>query len=224
MKLMRTDVSGVVKQAGGGFSLLEMLAVMAVITIMMAMLTPAIRSFSDTAGRRGAVNIVMNTLEQARVSALESGREVYVLFGRRSLPDEDGLMVLRETETGSGSYEQMTRWIKLPRGVLLFEPLSGKSVMKCGTGSLDSSRIAIKLPNMPASKPLSAICFTGSGQVAFPSASADLLIHISEGVRDGSGAEVRVTAKEASSLPFEIISLSKYTGRAQLDVTELAAN
>ena len=49
------------------FTLIELIAVMAIIAIMLALLAPAVGNFQSTAGRNGAVNILMNTMEQARV-------------------------------------------------------------------------------------------------------------------------------------------------------------
>ncbi|HEY5791666.1 MAG TPA: hypothetical protein VIS74_00110 [Chthoniobacterales bacterium] len=207
-----------------------MLAVMAIVTVLLAMLAPAVRSFSDTAGRRGAVNVVMNTLEQARVSALESGREVQVLFYRVAFPHEDRLVVIRELEDGSG-YEQLTKWLKLPKGVLLFKPTAGHSVFESAVPAsvltalpANLSTSALGNAGIRVVNGIAAIKFNASGQVAYPTDSSQLLLHLSEGVRDEDGVEARITQKQAASLPFEIISLSKYTGRAQLDITELAAN
>lgn len=210
-----------------GFSLIEMLAVMAVIAVMMSLMAPAIRGFSDTAGRRGAVSVVMNTLEQARVAALESGNDVYVVLCRQATPNEDRMMVLRETEAGTGKYDQLTRWVTLPKGIILFDPTNGPiSILDGGVGSFDRTRSPVSIPEdseLPTGKGLVVMKFNGSGQVAYPT-TGKLWLHISEGVRDMSGAEARVGNKVANSLPFEIITMSKYTGRSQLDVTELASN
>jgi len=208
--------------------MVEMLAVMAILAVMMTLLAPAVRSFSDTAGRRGAVNTVMNALEQGRVAALESGRDVYVLFYRVAFPNEDRLMVVRQTEDGSG-YEQLTRWLKLPKGVMLAKPNAGHSVFESllpADVALPANLTAAKLGSSGVTVVggVSALRFNSSGQVAFPVDSSQLILHLSEGTRDGSGAESRVSQKKSAGLPFEIITLSKYTGRAQLDVTELASN
>jgi prepilin-type N-terminal cleavage/methylation domain-containing protein len=210
-----------------GFSLVEVLAVMAVVAVMMSLLVPAIQGFSDTAGRRGAVSTVMNTLEQARVAALESGSDVFVVICRQATPNEDRMMVLRETETGIGKYDQLTKWVKLPKGIIFFDPTSGPaSILDAGVGGFDRSRSPVAIPEdstLPTNKGLVAVKFNGSGQVAFPT-TGKLWLHISEGVRDMSGAEARVDGKVANALPFEIITMAKYTGRAQLDVTQLASN
>jgi prepilin-type N-terminal cleavage/methylation domain-containing protein len=209
------------------FSLIELLSVMAVLAVMAALLAPAIQGFSSTAGRRGAVTLVMNTLEQARVAALESGRDVFVVFCRQATPFEDRIVVLRESETGAGNYDQLTKWIKLPKNILFFDPANGPaSILDAGVGSFARARSPVALPAdnaLPTGKGLVALKFNGSGQVAFP-ATGRLWLHLSEGARDMSGTETRAGQKEAKGLPFEIITMARYTGRAQLDVTDLAAN
>lgn len=214
------------KYSQRGFSLIEMVTVMAVVVIIMSLLVPTISNFTNTFGRRGGVTILMNTLEQARVAALESGRDVYVVFCRKAVPEQDSMIVLREPESGTGPYEQLSGWIKLPQHIILFDPPSGpSSILDAGVGTFVRGNSPVNIPsdaNLPAGKGLVAMKFNGSGQISFPS-SGKLWLHIAEGVRDNTGAEARMTASRLN-LPFEIVSLSKYTGRAQLDVTELAGN
>lgn len=221
MKYAFAGSLGSAKTTKGAFSMVEMLAVIAVISIMMAMLAPAVKGFSETAGRRGAVNVVMNTLEQARVSALESGRDVYVLFYRKSFPNEDGLAVIRQMENDSG-YEQVSRFQKLPKGVLLAKPGAGASLID----SLLSGSITLP-QNLEASKmgvgQIAAIKFNASGQASTLN-NAPLRLYISEGTRDGAGNESQSSKKATAGLPFDIVSIAKYTGRVELDVTTVAAN
>ena len=82
------------------FTLIEMLAVIA---IMMALIAPAVGNFGSTAGRKGAVNILMNTMEQARVAALESGRDrsaVYLALGRPVVTEPSGAAAFLPAESG----------------------------------------------------------------------------------------------------------------------------
>ena len=55
------------------FSLLELLAATAIIALLAGLLAPVLQGLTSPTGRKGAVTIVMNTLEQARVSAIETG-------------------------------------------------------------------------------------------------------------------------------------------------------
>jgi prepilin-type N-terminal cleavage/methylation domain-containing protein len=202
-----------------GFSLIELLAVMAVVAVMTSLLLPSISGLSGTAGRRGAVNTVMNTLEQARVSAVESSRPVYVVFWRRVFPESDALMVLRESDSGTGNYEQLTRWIKLPKGVLLHQPAVGQSVLSLDPAAvLDQSRMPNR-PTLGTGESINAIVFNETGGVSFPTTKANRKLIISEGIRGEGGTEALLSAKKQTSGGFEIISLSRYTGRSQLDVS-----
>ena len=97
-----------------GFSLLEVLCVTAIISILVALAGPSLSGFTSPLGRKGAVTIVMNTLEQARVSAIETGEEVVVLFWKKNgtlatNPDEqDSMVILRKNDTTS-TWVQPTR-------------------------------------------------------------------------------------------------------------------
>ena len=211
------------KYRGRGFSLVELLAVMAVIAVMSALLVPSIAGFSSSAGRRGAVTTVMNVFEQARVAALESGRSVYVVFSRPDYPDQDAVMVVRETEDGTGQYEPLSRWIKLPKGVLLHSPAVGDSVLSATNPStlvFDPARLPVAPPSS-ASAGLKVMIFNDQGALAFPTAKVNRKLIISEGIRGAGGTEAIISDKKQSSGGFEIISIAQYTGRAQLDVTTL---
>lgn len=204
-----------------GFSLVELLVVIAVIVVMVAAMAPAISGFSSTAGRRGAVNILMNTFEQARVAALEGGKPVYVVLWRRVFPEQDAVAVLRETDDGSGAYERLTRWIKIPKNVLLHQPAAGASAL-----SVTAPASIFSLTRMPESfsvasgESINVIVFNESGGLSFPTTKANRKLIISEGVRGNGGTEALLSdTKQRDKGGFEIISISPYTGRAQLDVS-----
>jgi hypothetical protein len=185
---------------------------------MMALIAPAIGNFGSTAGRKGAVNILMNTMEQARVAALESGRDVHVVFWKRRFPERDAIMVVREPDPDSTTttYELLTRWIKMPKGVLLYgndNPTS--TILDGGTNGLRLS----ELPGDVAEADIAVLTFNGFGGVDFPkSPSAPLMLFIADGVRGTDGNEA-VFRKDTGI--FEIISLRRYTGRASLEVSAI---
>lgn len=207
------------------FSLIELLAVMAVIAIMTSLLLPSISGLSNSAGRRGAVNSLMSTFEQARIAALESGRTVFVIFARPDFPEQDAVMVVRENESGTGPYEILSRWRKLPKGILLHSPtLSSGSVDSIlsapvlGSG-FDAARLNSPIVGTAAN--LRVLAFNEQGAVAFPMGKGFRKLIVSEGVRGQGGTEAVISNKKQTAGGFEIISLAQYTGRAQLDVTTL---
>ncbi|MEI6395796.1 MAG: prepilin-type N-terminal cleavage/methylation domain-containing protein [Verrucomicrobiota bacterium] len=208
-----------------GFSLLELLVVVAVMAVMASLMLPAIAGFSSTAGRRGAVNILMNTFEQARVAALESGRPVYVIFYRRIFPDSDAIMVVRDPEDGLSTtpLERLTKWIKLPKGVLLHDPGAANILSQALPPEIGTTRLS-PAPQLASGEILNAIKFNESGGIEYPSGSAAGVrqLFLSEGFRGSGGNEGAISNRKKSQGiggGFEVISLSRYTGRAQLDVT-----
>ncbi|MFV0415204.1 MAG: Tfp pilus assembly protein FimT/FimU [Chthoniobacterales bacterium] len=203
------------------FGLVELLVVMAILGVLLALMTPAFLSFSGTAGRRGAVNTVMNTLEQARVAALEAGRDVYVVFWRKddSINGVDAIGVFRETEDGTGNYEQLSKWLQLPRRILLHKPTSGLNIFSAsGISGFEQSRV----PASAASTGLNdfgIVKFSSNGTVLYPDTSKENVIILAEGERSGGTDR---TADRGNL--FEIISVAKYTGRPTLEVSSIPTN
>jgi prepilin-type N-terminal cleavage/methylation domain-containing protein len=206
------------------FSLVEMLFVVAVIAILLTLLVPAIRGFASVGARKGAVTTVMNTLEQARIAAIEQGRDVLVLFwmknGVAGSPDEpDTLIVLRRPESGSG-WEQISRWIPLPRGVIFHGEDADSEILT--NSSVLSQVTDAELQLLPGSpKPLranlGALLFNASGAVQKGTSASNLRIALTEGQRDTTGAIVVDFHKGG----YEVIAVAHYTGRATLDITTL---
>ena len=220
----------------GAFTLIELIAVMAIITIMLALLAPAVGNFQSTAGRNGAVNILMNTMEQARVAALESGRTVYVVFHRQVFPEQDAIMVLRAPDptTSKPNYEQLTKWIKLPKGVLLHEigktdilaqnmPPTSSSTGSSDEVTLDPSLSPTPLIPKQSGEKFNVLAFNAYGGVSYPTVSPNskLMLIVSEGVRGDGGTEAVLSTKKETAGGFEIITLRRYTGRASLEVSTL---
>lgn len=201
-----------------GFSLIELLTVVAIMAMLMTLSIPAISGFTSPAGRKGAVTIVMNTLEQARVSAIETGREVVVLFWKKNgtsgtQPDEqDAMVVLRRNETDT-DWDMVTRWIKLPTGVIFHAADTGSMILS----TMPDANMISPLPSpAPLASHIGHIKFHSSGAVKSP--NAGLQIAFTEGQRDTSGS---VVVKKQKSGGQEVISLARYTGRSTMDIVEL---
>ena len=190
-----------------GFSLLELLSVIAIVAILMTLLLPAIASMSGTAGRRGAVNIVMNTIDQARVAALEQGREVHVVFARRNAPEPDAIMVVRNDPTNAPT-EKLTRWIPLPKGVIF----SKQGVFEDQNPPVSQTQLS-QLGSTGSISEIGVLTFGPSGTVKYPRGNDNTRrVHLSDGVRQGSSDTWRTAG-------LDIISVARYTERPQLDVT-----
>ncbi len=205
------------QRRAAAFSLVELIAVMAIMVVMMSLLAPTLSNFGGTLGRKAAVTTLMNTFEQARVAALETGAEVTVIFRIRPFPEQDSIMVVRERLQwddlpGTGPI-QLTKWIELPEKTLLFSrsPLL-KSITK--PPSLPSSYTP---PGELSKDTLAYLAFTPRGTVLTP-AGSDLTLFVTEGARNQAGQELRMLG-DGDVSPLERIALARYTGRARLDVT-----
>lgn len=207
-----------------GFSLLEMLVVVAVIAIMMALMLPAIAGFSSTAGRRGAVNILMNTFEQARVAAIESGQTVYVGFADADFPVEDmryaAFVVFREAtdeeKTSGKSYVVLKKWTRLPKSIAFKN--TSKSLVGADELKKSFAGLASLMGSAQSDERFPCVAFNSSGAVEEP--ANNLRVFLYEGYFAGGQDNFtrNKNIQEAAGL-FEQISLSRYTGRAQLDIT-----
>ena len=202
-----------------GASLLELLSVSALIVLMAGLLYSSIGSFSSSAGRRGAVNILMNAFEHARIAALESGQTVHVGFADKDFPVEEmrykAFLVFRETSdeeraAGAKDYLVLKKWTKLPGNVAL-KRMADSVVPESGGRTFPGLNEV--LPNSQSDETFPCLSFNSSGAVSGASNPIELFLY--EGYFSGD----RDIQTRRSGELFEKISLSRYTGRVQFNVT-----
>jgi len=109
---------GSLLRQSAAFTLLELLAVVAIIGIMSALLTPAVRGLLGVSGPRGGVNILSAALEQARLSALESGVPSYAGLTVDTNAGHSAVLVFRDPRGNeTNKLVPVTRWVRMPQGV-----------------------------------------------------------------------------------------------------------
>ncbi|MEX1118157.1 MAG: hypothetical protein WEB60_05115 [Terrimicrobiaceae bacterium] len=206
--------------------MIELLVVVAMVVLMMSLLLPALSGWGSSAGRRGAVTMVMNTLEQARVAALESGQTVYVGFADEDFPTLDmqysAFLVFRdateeEKAAGGPNYVILKKWTRLPKNIS-FKRVANSMVPQT-TASTQFSGLGSSLPAALSDERFPHVAFTSSGSVQGGGLVPPLFIY--EGYfANGQDNFTRNAAEQSSSAGlFEKITISRYTGRVQLDVT-----
>ncbi len=109
-----------------GFTLIEIMVVVALVAVLSALTLPALRGLTGTSGVRGGVNTVLATLDQARAAAIENGANVYVGFPPAGFSDPrdpgtafSSLIVFRgpRPDEPPDTYKPISRWVRLPSGV-----------------------------------------------------------------------------------------------------------
>ena len=120
-----------------GFTLVELLVVMAIIILLLAATLPALRGPMGVSSRRGAVNTLLGVLDQARALAISENRATYVVFprppsptgspGSPSTPSSSGTpasdksarayAVFADVDDLSKPPQQRSNWFTLPTGI-----------------------------------------------------------------------------------------------------------
>jgi prepilin-type N-terminal cleavage/methylation domain-containing protein len=211
-----------------GFSLLELLCTIAIMSMMGGAIALAVPGFRSTYERRAAVDNVMNTLEQARVAALQAGENVHVIFARPKdgASGSDAMIVVGDSPLGAATTGNIfyTKWIRLPKDVRFRGDAD-----TLGIGTLPDGITAAALPQLPSltgDMDYSGVTFNSTGQVTFP-ASGNLTMALYEGTRTGggtdmaAGASAKATQGLSDSGLYEVIRIARYSGRARADVGTL---
>lgn len=204
-----------------GFTFAELLVVMTVMVILLAMAGPAIRGLGGGAGRRGAVNMVVSAVEQARVTAALEGASTYLVVA-----DMDGVdpapsgadkasmyeqyhykafAIFREDSNPTNPPVQVSPWRSLPPGIAIrkssqLEPRGTRFFAFPAAGT--TGRVSapyLKLNTL--------------GEIEQPDFVGPASIRIFQGISSAT-AEVATSAKAE-----EVISVSRFTGRATYQVS-----
>ena len=206
-----------------GFTLLELLVVIGIISILLVAVIPAVTSLSKSSGRKGAISNLLGAIEQARALAIKDGKSAYVAFATGSLPSADlqreygyrAYAIFEDDATGNPNV-QVTNWKKLPTGVSLRAINRLASVT-----SVTANGDQLNFPFTPAgssASPLSFYCieYNPSGEVLHPGSTNPIVLGLFEGLATQS-SETVTSQKDSNGEPLaaEYISIARLTGRAE---------
>jgi len=216
------------QRSKSGFTLVELLVVVGIMLALLGTLGVALAGSSGQRARQGAINLVLNTFEQARVAALENGTDVYVAFADGDLVGVEDearyrtFIVFRDRTSsdqppagaGVSRFVFLTDWKRLPRGVS-FKSESNSIVNRA------RSQVVVEaedgFPRVAAGQALPALIFNASGAVRAP-ATGPLQLFLYEGYFNGS---TDVVTGGAGSGLFERFELARFTGRIRHEVSTL---
>ena len=147
-----------------------MLVVMAIITLLLVAVLPAVRGLSNAGSRRGAVGTLLGVLDRARMMAISDGLATYVVFacpagdGQKLKPELWGhaYAIYQDHDNILFTPEQRTPWMQLPTGMAF--------KIDAGTGGQFAS-VTNRYPPTPTdpSFPVSAGALSSGGGRAVPS-------------------------------------------------------
>jgi len=200
-----------------------------IVVILAAVSAPSLMQISNSAGRKGAVNVLLNAFEQARVAALTSGENTYVGFATELNFDAPSDYLYRafiifrdssvdEKSNGAGNYIVLSKWEFLPKNIYFKE--ERLTIVGDENGALHTVTIDDSIPGLSSGRAMPVIEFNDFGAVAAPVRASrndpPISLFISENFYTASNPQGQQTGGY-----FERISFSRFTGRAQLDITTL---
>ncbi|HJT81800.1 MAG TPA: hypothetical protein VJ719_11425 [Chthoniobacterales bacterium] len=195
-----------------------MLVVIAIITVLVVALVPAVNSISKSSGRKGAVSGLLGAVEKARSLAIKDGQATYIVFPDKIDGGSDEIIqrysyrsyaIFEDDSATPGAIKQMTPWQNLATGISI------------RSGSLNYLANSLEFPFTPLGSGTNAkfpfLKFTPTGEID-PATTRDattttgtIQIGVFEGFVDKDGNDKKTSANDFS----ESIEISRLTGRAQ---------
>ena len=216
-----------------GFSLVELLIVMAIAGALLVMVAGRGDGWGEQAAQRGAISQVASALDRARAHAIandsyaafvvagpdaqdKAWRQVAVVAVRELPGGGDFPFELADAsdvpgmEAPADPIDLVMPWIDLPKGLIVFGRIHGAPVE-----SLVDDTATLKVPTLK-NGPLiggKVIVFNGQGAVVYPTQKSRRVARIAPGEGDGSDARI-LQPDLADAMPAAFVE--RFTGRIRL--------
>lgn len=207
-----------------GFTLVEVLVVMAIMAVMLVLGASLFRGMGEGESRQAVQSLILAGLNNAQTRALASGEPVALVM----TPYEQGregqlgrsftLFEVRKDDVTDDfvAGRQLRRWAQLP-GRFIFS--KGETVSESGQNAFDQPpvvSISVRDSSSGAGRVIEmpAIIFGGSGSVIWPAGAGELEVHLSEGSIQG-GLAVGTGRALEDWRQREVILVGRQTGRAR---------
>lgn len=202
-----------------GFSLIEMLVVIAIMSIVMVAAIPILSNTASSA-RQASREIIKAHLQQARAHAISSGNATAIAIpvlntgselGARAITlfeveyDGDDYIVMNDPDTGQQA--QLQRWQTLPGNFHFVTALNVSGSNATIMESTDRLETSFKGENITCH----LIVFSSNGQIVRPAEEVNLII--AQAVRQGGS--LRLTDRTDSEPVYEIFQVNRLTGRTR---------
>jgi len=194
------------------FSLVELLVVMAVITMLVSLAVPALQGVRARSLVNGG-NMVADLIQQARQNSMSRGVcTALVMVNNKKEDWNNRLFMLVDLAPGAARWNPVTPWVELPEGILVDLDESRNF-----TSSLPVLPCALNLPprngeSIDASKCVWQV-FTPGGGLADSAGMANepQVLRLVQGMLNGG--QVQLTAREN----YYDVVINRFTGIAKID-------
>lgn len=151
-----------------GFSLLEVLATLVVITTAMGFTLPVWKGSRDSLQRDQAIRLAMGVLQNARHIAIATGLETHVLLQKQELQKQAALLIFQTKDivdrATNTSPRLLSKWIPLPPGY----SWQWKEARHERTDDFPKIHIPSSFPSLPSDADWIVLSFGPTGNVTFP--------------------------------------------------------
>ena len=198
-----------------GFTLLELLVVIGIISLLLVAVIPAVTSLSKSSGRKGAISNLLGAIEQARAEAIKSGQATYVVFPTfaTASPTTErynykSYAIFGDDPATPATPKQFSNWKTVPTGVAFrTAPLASLADM-----SALVTTVPAFTPATGTTPIFHCLKFNANGEVEspIPQRGVPISVEIFEGFVAGN-------AEKPTSNPivYEKINIAPLTGRAE---------
>ena len=197
------------------FSLIELLAVIAILTILAGIAIPVLSNSSQNA-RRTSREIVKNHLHQARAHAIATRNHTALIIPvRESGANWPCVMSLAETKKKNGKYvpienehgssSPLQRWTKLPRNMDLIP----NAMLECELMTILDHEEKLNILDRGKETECHMIVFAPNGQIDYPPAGTTIHIAIAQVDRG------QIADRSDSKPVFDLLLVNRLTGKAK---------
>ena len=177
-----------------GFSLLELMMTVALISVLMALMIPCWGAITRSRSRQAGTTLVMETLELARTAAITGKTDVWVVFRNEGGSSHGSLRILSRQGT---RIQPLGPWQKLPAGISFLGGVDSFMKEK-PPGEVLSSSLGTQVRTND--EDFGSVMFQRSGGIGMP--------------LPGSNALQLELANNPDTNACSTITLSRATGRA----------
>lgn len=216
-----------------GFSLVELLVVMAIAAALLVLAAGRGDGWGELAAQRGAIGQVASALDRARAHAIATdGFAAFVVAGAEAQDKawrQVAVVALNELPNGgdfpyeladasdvpnvaapTDPVDLVMPWMDLPQGLILFGRGQGAPV-----DSMVDETAELRVPRLKTGSLVGCkvIVFNGQGAVVYPTQKSRRVVRVAPG--EGSGRETRVLQPDrAEAMPAAHIE--RFTGRIRM--------